>query len=99
MTLTLKDISNDFLEIHYQGEDKLYVPVDRLNSISKYKGISDKKPKLDKLGSKNWLHTKKKIKESVWQVAQDLLKIYAKRELQKGLAFSQPDSTGWSSAS
>ena len=90
VTLTLKDISNDFLEIHYQGEDKLYVPVDRLNSISKYKGISDKKPKLDKLGSKTWLHTKKKIKESVWQVAQDLLKLYAKRELQKGLAFSQP---------
>jgi transcription-repair coupling factor (superfamily II helicase) len=90
VTLTLKDISNDFLEIHYQGEDKLYVPVDRLNSISKYKGISDKKPKLDKLGSKAWLHTKKKIKESVWQVAQDLLKLYAKRELQKGFSFSQP---------
>jgi transcription-repair coupling factor (superfamily II helicase) len=90
VTLTFKEISNDFLEIHYQGEDKLFVPVDRLNSISKYKGISDKRPKLDKLGSKTWLHTKKKIKESVWQVAQDLLKLYAKRELQKGLAFSQP---------
>ncbi len=90
VTLTLKDITNDFLEIHYPGEDKLYVPVDRLNSISKYKGISDKKPKLDKLGSKTWLHTKKKIKESVWQVAQDLLKLYAKREMQKGVSFSQP---------
>jgi transcription-repair coupling factor (superfamily II helicase) len=90
VTLTLKDITNDFLEIHYQGEDKLYVPVDRVNSVSKYKGISDKKPKLDKLGTKTWQHTKKKIKESVWQVAQDLLKLYAKRELQKGLAFSQP---------
>jgi len=90
VTLTLKDITNDFIEIHYQGADKLYVPVDRLNSISKYKGISDKKPKLDKLGSKAWLQTKKKIKESVWQVAQDLLKLYAKRELQQGCAFSQP---------
>jgi len=90
VTLTLRDIANDFLEIHYQGEDKLYVPVDRVNSISKYKGISDKRPKLDKLGTKTWLNTKKKIKESVWQVAQDLLKLYAKRELQKGLAFSQP---------
>ncbi|MFC1843167.1 transcription-repair coupling factor [Thermodesulfobacteriota bacterium] len=90
VTLTLKDITNDFIEIHYQGADKLYVPVDRLNSISKYKGISDKKPKLDKLGSQTWLQTKKKIKESVWQVAQDLLKLYAKRELQKGCALSQP---------
>ncbi|KPK33280.1 MAG: transcription-repair coupling factor [Nitrospira bacterium SG8_35_1] len=90
VTLTIKTIANDFLEIHYQGEDKLYVPVDRLNSISKYKGISDKKPKLDKLGTKTWLNTKKKIRESVWQVAQDLLKLYAKRELQQGLALSQP---------
>jgi len=90
VTLTLKDITNDFIEIHYQGADKLYVPVDRLSSISKYKGISDKKPKLDKLGSKAWLNTKKKIKESVWQVAHDLLKLYAKRELQQGCALSQP---------
>jgi len=90
VTLTLKDITNDFLEIHYQGDDKLYVPVDRLGAISKYKGISDKKPKLDKLGTKTWKLTKKKIKESVWQVAQDLLKLYAKREMQKGLAFSHP---------
>ncbi|KPK25335.1 MAG: transcription-repair coupling factor, partial [Desulfobacterales bacterium SG8_35_2] len=90
VTLTLKDITNDFLEIHYQGEDKLYVPVDRLSAISKYKGISDKKPKLDKLGTRTWINTKKKIKESVWQVAQDLLKLYAKREMQKGLALSQP---------
>lgn len=90
VSLTLKEITNDFLEIHYQGEDKLYVPVDRLNSVSKYKGISDKKPKLDKLGSKAWLQTKKKIKESVWQVAQDLLKLYAKREMQRGYSLSQP---------
>lgn len=90
VTLTLKDITNDYLEIHYQGEDKLYVPVDHLNSISKYKGISDRKPKLDKLGSKTWMQTKKKIKESVWKVAQDLLKLYAKREMQTGQAFSQP---------
>ena len=90
VSLTLKDITNDFLEIHYQGEDKLYVPVDRLNSITKYKGISDKKPKLDRLGSKTWLQTKKKVKESVWKVAQDLLKLYARREMQKGHALSQP---------
>jgi len=90
VTMTLKDITNDFLEIHYQGEDKLYVPVDRLNAVSKYKGISDKKPKLDRLGTKTWINTKKKIKESVWQVAQDLLKLYARREMQKGLSLSQP---------
>ena len=63
----------------------LYVPVDRLNSISKYKGISDKKPKLDKLGTKTWMHTKKKIKESVWQVAQDLLKALRQKGTAEGI--------------
>jgi transcription-repair coupling factor (superfamily II helicase) len=88
--LTIQNITNDFLEIHYQGDDKLYVPVDRLNSISKYKGISDQLPKLDRLGARTWQQTKNKIKESVWQVAQDLLKLYAKREIQQGAPFSRP---------
>ncbi|MBE9520542.1 MAG: transcription-repair coupling factor, partial [Proteobacteria bacterium] len=90
VTLTLPDITNDFLQINYRDNDKLYVPVDRINSVSKYKGISDKKPKLDKLGGKSWFNTKRKVKEEVWEVARDLLKLYAKRELQKGRSFSPP---------
>ena len=92
VTLALQDITNDFLQINYRDNDKLYVPVDRINSVSKYKGISDKKPKLDKLGGKSWFNTKRKIKEAVWEVAQDLLKLYAKRELQKGRSFSPPSN-------
>jgi transcription-repair coupling factor (superfamily II helicase) len=90
VTLTLQDITNDFLLINYRDNDKLYVPVDRINSVSKYKGISDKKPKLDKLGGKSWFNTKRKVKEAVWEVAQDLLKLYAARELEKGMSFSMP---------
>ncbi len=85
-------IGNDFLEISYRDGDKLYVPVDRMNSISKYHGLSDKPPKLEKLGGKNWDKVKKKVKEAVWKVAQDLLDLYARRQLAKGNEFSKPGS-------
>ena len=91
LTMDLKGIANDFLQIVYQGNDKLYVPIDRLNSVHKYQGLSDKAPKIDKLGGKAWASSKKKVKEAVWKVAQDLLDLYAKRKLEKGHAFSPPD--------
>ena len=58
--------------------------------ISKYQGISDREPKLDKLGTQNWKTTKAKVKEEVWKVAQELLDIYAKREIREGRRFSPP---------
>ncbi|MDH3360300.1 MAG: transcription-repair coupling factor, partial [Desulfobulbaceae bacterium] len=91
LTMDLKGVANDFLQIVYQGNDKLYVPVDRLNSVHKYQGLSDKTPKMDKLGGKAWATSKKKVKEAVWKVAQDLLDLYARRKLEKGHVFSPPD--------
>lgn len=86
--LDLHNIANDFMQINYQNNDKLYVPVDRINCVDKYRGISDRKPKIDKLGGKSWPAIKKKVSEAVWKVAQDLLQLYARRELQEGHAFS-----------
>ncbi len=91
INLELNNIANDFVTIMYRDEDKLYVPVAQLNVISKYKGISDTTPKLDKLGSKAWQNKRKKVKEAVWQVAHDLLNLYAKRSLAKGQQFAAPD--------
>ncbi len=91
ITMELKGVANDFLQIVYQGQDKLYVPIDRLNAVHKYQGLSDKAPKMDKLGGKAWASSKKKVKEAVWKVAQDLLDLYAHRKLEKGYAFSPPD--------
>ncbi len=92
INMSLNGVVNDFLQITYEGNDKLYVPVDRLNTVSKYQGISDKQPKIDKLGGKTWVKTKQKVTEAVWKVAQELLDIYARRQLAKGHAFSKPDS-------
>ncbi|MBM9615575.1 transcription-repair coupling factor [Desulfobulbus rhabdoformis] len=80
----------DFLLLGYKGEDKLYVPVDRLHWVSRYQGLTDQEPKLDSLGSQKWQSTKKKVSEAVWKVAQELLEIYAKREMRRGHRFSPP---------
>jgi transcription-repair coupling factor (superfamily II helicase) len=90
VNMTLGGISNDFLNIEFKDNDKLYVPIDRINTVSKYKGLSDKKPKIDALGGKAWAKTTSKVKEAVWKVAQDLLKLYAKRQIAEGHAFSEP---------
>lgn len=87
-TVTFHSIINDFICIEYRDGDKLFLPVDRLNLLTRYQGLSDREPKIDKLGSQNWKTTKTKVKEEVWKVAQELLEIYAKRELREGKQFS-----------
>ncbi|WP_228721412.1 transcription-repair coupling factor [Desulfosediminicola ganghwensis] len=89
-TIDINGVTNDFMLIEYRDGDKLYLPVDRLNLISRYEGLSDKQPKIDKLGSQNWKITTSKVKEEVWKVAHELLDIYAKREMQEGRRFSAP---------
>jgi transcription-repair coupling factor (superfamily II helicase) len=87
-TIDFQSVINDFMLVEYRDGDKLYLPVDRLNLISRYQGLSDRTPKIDKLGSQNWRTTKAKVKEEVWKVAQELLDIYAKREIREGRRFS-----------
>ncbi|ADH86005.1 transcription-repair coupling factor [Desulfurivibrio alkaliphilus] len=88
--IAINGITNDYLTIRYRGDDKLFIPVDQINSVGKYKGIAEQQPTLDKLGDKTWLATRNRIKKAVWQVAQDLLKLYAKRQLAPGTSFSTP---------
>ena len=83
-------IRNDFMLIEYRDGDRLYLPVDRLNLITRYEGLSDSTPKIDKLGTQSWKTVKEKVKAEVWKVAQDLLEIYAKREIREGRRFSPP---------
>jgi transcription-repair coupling factor (superfamily II helicase) len=87
-TVTFQSVTNDFVCLEYRDGDKLFLPVDRLNLLTRYQGLADKEPKIDKLGSQNWKSTKARVKEEVWKVAQELLDIYAKRELREGNQFS-----------
>lgn len=89
-TISLQQVTNDYMLLEYRDGDKLYIPVDRLNLVSRYEGLSDKVPKIDKLGGQSWKSAKQKVSDEVWKVAQELLDIYATREVSKGRAFSPP---------
>lgn len=89
-TLTLNDITKDYLEILYQGTDKIYIPVEKIEYLTKFSGREGVKPKLNKLGGTEWQKTKARIRTKVTDIAERLIKLYAERESRKGFAFS-PD--------
>lgn len=92
-TIKTGDITKDYIKIKYRGEDVLYVPTNSLDNVRKYIGAGDAVPKLNKLGSKEWEHTKAKVKSNLREVAQNLIELYAKRKNAKGYAFSK--DTAW----
>lgn len=89
-TLLVNGIHKDYLHIRYRGEDKLYVPVDQIDLIQKYVASGEKDPKLHKLGGTDWKKTKSKVSAAVQDIADELIKLYAKREAEVGYAF-EPD--------
>ncbi len=82
---------SDYLLIEYRGNDKLYVPVDRIKQMQKYTGTDDYAPRIDQLGGAAWKNIKKKVKESIVKMARELLHIHASRTLLKGSSFSPID--------
>jgi transcription-repair coupling factor (superfamily II helicase) len=85
------ETTQEFLELRYAGEDKLYVPVERLDLLQKYTGSS--RPALDRLGGTTWERAKTRVKKAMRDMAEELLKLYAARKAIPGHAFS-PD-THW----
>lgn len=83
----------DYLDIVYDKNDKLYVPVDQLDLIQKYIGSEGKSPKVSKLGSTEWQKAKAKVRKSINEIAEDLVKLYATRTTVKGYKFSK--DTEW----
>lgn len=79
------------LQLEYAGGDKVYVPVERLDLVQKYKGADQRKPKIDKLGGTRWARAKEKVKASVEKMAAALLELYAARQAMPGEVFSVED--------
>ena len=90
-TLSSYDIKKDYLEILYKGTDKLYIPVEKIDTISKYSGKEGISPKINTLGSQEWQKTKARVREKVKNIANELIKIYAERKMQAGFKFSKDD--------
>jgi len=83
------DTTQEFLELRYAGDDKLFVPVERLDLVQKYTGAT--RPPIDRLGGTSWERAKTKVKKAMRDMAEELLKLYAARKAVPGYAFS-PDS-------
>ncbi|MGC8810197.1 MAG: transcription-repair coupling factor, partial [bacterium] len=85
---TFGEEEQDFLLIEYQGGDRLYLPVYRLNLVHKYIGSGDGEPRLDKLGGTSWEKAKKKVKKFLQEMATELIQLYAARAVMKRPPFS-----------
>ena len=85
--LELGRFSDEFLRIEYDGGDRLFVPVHRLNLIQRYVGAEGAAPKIDKLGGTTWEKTKRAVKRSMRNMAKQLLEMHAARELAPGVSF------------
>lgn len=81
------NLINEFLVLAYAGTDKIYVPVTSLHLISRYTGSDPSNAPLHRLGSDQWVKEKKKAAEKIYDVAIELLDVYAKREADIGFAY------------
>lgn len=88
-TLNISSAIRDYVVIEYKNNDKLYLPVENIDSISKFVG-SDKAPTINRLGGSEFVKTKQKIKASLKEMAFNLIQLYANRESIKGYKY-QPD--------
>ena len=85
--------TRDYLDIVYDKGDKLYVPVDQLDLVQKYIGSEGNTPKINKLGGTEWQKAKAKVRKSINEIAEDLVKLYATRAALKGYKYSK--DTEW----
>ena len=84
-------LEGDFLHLQYAGNDKLYLPIERIEKVQKYIGGEGYVPKLDKMGGQGWEKARLKARAAVEELARQLLEIYAKRELRQGFAYAPPN--------
>lgn len=90
-TIEIKGVHRDYLTIQYQDASTISLPVEQIESLSKYVSADGKEPKINKLNDGRFQKTKTKVSKQVEDIADDLLKLYAERSQLKGFAFSPDD--------
>ena len=88
-TLSKNNMLQDYIEVLYADNDKLYIPASKIELISKYTGKEGYAPKINSLNSVAWEKTKQRVKEKIRYEASRLLKVQAERSLKKGFSFSK----------
>ncbi len=91
--LKIGGVSRDYINIQYAGSDRLCLPVDQMDLVSKYIGAhaDDGMVKLSKMGGEQWNKSKSRAKGAVKEMAKDLIKLYAERNRRPGFAFDADD--------
>ena len=79
--LSVRDFESDYLILEFAGGDTLYVPLDRLNQVQRYRGAEGQGPRMDRLGGTSWAKTTAKVKKDIEEMAHELVDLYANREV------------------
>ncbi len=90
---TIDGNEREYLELHYAEGDRLFVPTDQLDRVSRYIGPSEKQPTPTRLGAGDWQRAKQRARRAVAALAKDLLQLYASREVMPGYAY--PPDSAW----
>ncbi len=93
--MTVDSAGGDYLLLGFDGEDRLYVPVDRLSLIQKFKGPEGLEPALDRLGGARWRLGREKARKAIEKIARDLVEMYAYRKVAKGYAYGPLNELYW----
>jgi transcription-repair coupling factor (superfamily II helicase) len=88
-TIEIDGVHRDYVTIQYAGSDKLYLPMDRITTLEKYIGPEGTTPTLQKMGGAQWERIRSKASQSIRDLAERLLAVYAKREITPGIAFDK----------
>jgi transcription-repair coupling factor (superfamily II helicase) len=88
-TRTVADVTRDYLYLEYQGDDRVFVPVDQLAKISRYVGAGGEHPPLSKLGGTRWETMKARARRAAQELSGELLTLYAERRRRTGHAFAE----------
>ncbi|MDR0494734.1 MAG: DEAD/DEAH box helicase, partial [Treponema sp.] len=83
----------DYIQLEYAGDETVFVPVEQVNLVQRYIGNEGQPPRLDTVGSKSWESRKRRVKESVEDIARQLIELYSKRKRSQGFAF--PRDSEW----
>jgi transcription-repair coupling factor (superfamily II helicase) len=88
-------VANDYLILNYANDDKLYLPVDRMGMVQKYRGPEGKVVVLDRLGGTGWKKSKARVRKAIEKIAQDLVEMYALRKVNKGYSYGPRPEIYW----
>ncbi|EKD92658.1 MAG: hypothetical protein ACD_28C00372G0012 [uncultured bacterium] len=86
---TIDEVTREYLMLCYAENDKLFVPIDQADKVSKFIGSGDQIPKLTRLGSTEWTTITNRVKKETQEIAKELLTLYAQRDQAKGVAFKE----------